>query len=300
MSLRTVTAEVLIPAQAHAAENPVWDAARGGLWWVDVRAPRLHFWSDSAPARQWDMPSPIGFVALGNAGQVVVGLVEGVCLFDCEAGTLRPLFHPQPELADTRLNEGRVDPDGRLWFGLMQDKGLAPIGALFRWAPGAQPERIFGGVSIPNGLSFNARTRQATFADNADGRVLRFDMDRPQRADALLAADAAPGEPDGCAIDADGNVWSARFGAGCAVRITPRGVVDEVVRLPAPNAAGLCFAGRDLDLLVITTLRVRMTDAALRSHPLAGNLFVCRPTVPGAPEARIKGLQALIKSGGIN
>mgnify|MGYP002632352458 CR=1 FL=1 len=300
MNVRTIPAEVLIPAQALAAENPVWDADRGGLWWIDVRAPRLHFWSTNAPARQWDMPSPIGFVALGDEGQVVVGLVDGVCILDCNTGNLDHLFHPEPELADTRLNEGRVDPDGRLWFGLMQDAGLTPIGALFRWAPGAPPERVFSGVSIPNGLSFDAKTRQATFADNADGRVLRFDMDHPRTPCTLLAADAAPGEPDGCAIDADGNIWSARFRAGCAVRITRKGVVDEVVRLPAPNVAGLCFAGRDLDLLVITTLRVRMTEAELQSHPLAGNLFVCRPTVPGAPEARVKGLQALINSGGIN
>ena len=96
MNVRTIPAEVLIPAQALAAENPVWDADRGGLWWIDVRAPRLHFWSTNAPARQWDMPSPIGFVALGDEGQVVVGLVDGVCILDCNTGNLDHLFILSP------------------------------------------------------------------------------------------------------------------------------------------------------------------------------------------------------------
>lgn len=279
-------AELYIDAKALGGESPVWDAAADGLWWIDVRAPSLHFNPTLGPARQWQMPSPIGFVALADCG-LLVGLVQGVHLFDPGTGALTFLFHPDPDTPGTRLNEGRVDPQGRLWFGVMEDKGRSPIGSLWRWTPGAAAECLRRGVHIPNGLSFNAATGMASFADNADGRVLLLDMDAPSRQHTLLPADGAPGEPDGCALDVDGYVWSARFSASCVVRIAPTGQVERVVRVPAPNVAGICFGGPNMRTLFVTSLRVRMSEDALADWPLSGGLFAYRAPAPGLPEHRL-------------
>lgn len=282
----TETAELYLDARALGGESPVWDDRRDGLWWVDVRAPSLHFHPAAGAPRRWDMPSPIGFVALADAG-VVVGLVAGVHRFDPETGALRFLFHPDPDTPGTRLNEGRVDPQGRLWFGVMEDKGRTPIGSLWRWAPGAAPVCLRRNVHIPNGLSFNAATGRASFADNADGRVLLIDMDAPDREETLLPACAAPGEPDGCALDAEGHVWSARFSAGCVVRIAPSGLIERSIAVPAPNVAGLCFGGPDRHTLFITSLRVRMSEGDLAQWPLSGGLFRYRAPAPGVAEHRL-------------
>lgn len=288
------TAELFLDAKALGGESPVWDVTRGGLWWVDVRAPSLHFNADTGAAQRWDMPSPIGFVALAERG-VIVGLVEGVHHFDPDAGALTFLFHPDPDTPGTRLNEGRVDPRGRLWFGVMEDKGRTPIGSLWRWTPGAAPECLRRAVHIPNGLSFNAATGQASFADNADGRVLLLDIDAPSRQQVLLPADGAPGEPDGCALDADGFVWNARFSAGCVVRISATGEIERVIKVPAPNVAGICFGGSDMRTLFITSLRVRMIETDLARCPQAGGIFTVRAPIPGVPEHRLSNAISLEK-----
>ncbi len=281
-----ITAGLFLDARALGGESPVWDTRRDGLWWVDVRAPSLHFTSPQGDDRHWEMPSPIGFVALADRG-VVVGLVEGVHAFDPDSGTLTLLFHPDPDTPGTRLNEGRVDPQGRLWFGVMEDKGQTPVGSLWRWMPGEAPESLRRSVHIPNGLSFNAATGQASFADNADGRVLLLSMGAPAPDRTLLPAGAAPGEPDGCALDAKGFVWNARFRGGCVVRISPDGGIERTVPVPAPNVAGLCFGGSDMQTLFITTLRVRMTPEDLRRWPLSGGVFVVRAPVRGVAEHRL-------------
>lgn len=277
------TAELFLDAKALGGESPVWDPGRDGLWWVDVRAPSLHFNHASGNSIRWDMPSPIGFVALADRG-VIVGLVAGVHHFDPETGALAFLFHPDPDLPGTRLNEDRVDPQGRLWFGVMEDKGRRPIGSLWRWMPGEAPECLRRAVHIPNGLSFNAVTGQASFADNADGRVLLLDMAEPSRQRTLLAADGAPGEPDGCALDAEGFVWNARFSAGCVVRIAPSGAIERTIEVPVPNVAGICFGGGDGRTLFITSLRVRMTEEDLVRFPHAGGLFTYRAPARGVAE----------------
>lgn len=282
----TECAELFHDAQALGGESPVWDATRGGLWWVDVRAPSLHFHSLQGTAQSWEMPSPIGFVALADQG-VVVGLVDGVHHFDPSTGALRFLFHPEPDVPGTRLNEGRVDPQGRLWFGVMENKGLAPVGSLWRWMPGAPAERLRGGLHIPNGLSFNSTTGMASFVDNVDGRVLLLNMADPDLQKVLLPIDGAPGVPDGCALDTENFVWSARFGAGCVVRIAPSGHIERVVSVPAPNVSGICFGGADMRTLFVTSLRVRLSDDELARWPLSGGLFAYQAPAPGVTEHRL-------------
>ena len=40
--IRTLEAEVAVPAQCELAEGPVWDAGRGVLRWVDILPGRVH------------------------------------------------------------------------------------------------------------------------------------------------------------------------------------------------------------------------------------------------------------------
>ncbi|NUP65567.1 MAG: SMP-30/gluconolactonase/LRE family protein [Nonomuraea sp.] len=51
----------------------------------------------------------------------------------------------------------------------------------------------------------------------------------------------------------------------------------------APHTSSVAFAGPDLDLLVITTSTLGLTEADLAAHPDSGRLFTCRPGVRGLP-----------------
>jgi sugar lactone lactonase YvrE len=89
--------------------------------------------------------------------------------------------------------------------------------------------------------------------------------------------------PDGLAVDAEGHLWVARWGAGCVVRVAPDGSVVDRVDLPVSRVTSCTFGGEDLGDLYITT--ARGDDAASKTdpgrEPLAGGLFRCRPGVRG-------------------
>lgn len=54
----------------------------------------------------------------------------------------------------------------------------------------------------------------------------------------------AYGWPDGLCVDTQGGVWSARWGAGKVIRISPEGVVDVVIDFPqAWNMTSCVFGG---------------------------------------------------------
>jgi sugar lactone lactonase YvrE len=83
--------------------------------------------------------------------------------------------------------------------------------------------------------------------------------------------------PDGLAVDVEGGIWVALFGAGEVRRYTPDGHVDEVVEVPTPAVTSCAFGGPDLGELYITTGRAGTDD----DH--AGAVLRCVPGVVGQP-----------------
>ena len=90
--------------------------------------------------------------------------------------------------------------------------------------------------------------------------------------------------PDGATVDVDGCVWSAHWGSGSVVRYTPDGRVDRVIQLPTRQPSCVCFAGRDLDILCVTTAREDLDDSVLHAEPHAGDVFLYRVGTQGLPE----------------
>lgn len=286
----SIRARLLFECKNLVGESPVWDVQRNGLWWIDIRAPALHFHGDAeSEDKIWPMPTTIGFVVLCNDGLLVVGLNTGLHLFDPESGKFQVLLNPLEGTTSMRLNEGQVDPDGRLWFGIMHDRGEVPVGMLMRWEPGRDLVVLRENLNIPNGLSFGKDDSLATFTDSSEGRLLRIGEDGKEFAEFFPAVQNA-GVPDGAVRDADDHVWLARFGGNCVLRISPDGQVVQRIEVPAPNVTSVTLGGADGRDLFITTARLRLTEAELAQWPQSGSLFSARVQVPGVGTRRLSSL----------
>ena len=49
------------------------------------------------------------------------------------------------------------------------------------------------------------------------------------------------GVPDGACLDADGGLWSARYGGGAVQRYLPDGTADIRIAVPASKVTCCCF-----------------------------------------------------------
>jgi sugar lactone lactonase YvrE len=285
----TLAAERVLDVHLTLGESPFWSTRERALWLVDLRAPAvLRFGADTRALSRFSMDALCGAVLPSVHGGLLVALATGIVRFDPLGGTLAPLFAPETSDAGNRLNETKADRRGRLWTSTMRDFGAAVTGALYRATSPTTVTRMLGGICVPNGLAWSPDDRTMYFADTRDRciRAYAFDAEHgelgPMRV--LVDADALPGGPDGAAVDADGCLWSARFGGGCVARITPAGRVDFVVRVPVSNVTSCAFGDADLRTLYITTARQRMTPEQLQREPDAGALFAVRVAVPGLPE----------------
>lgn len=149
--------------------------------------------------------------------------------------------------------------DGSIWFtdpsyGHLQGFRPPPrVGDyVYRYDPASDGLAVVAdGFDKPNGLAFSPDETVLYVADNGGPHHLKaFDVvDGRRLAGERIVADAAPGHPDGVAVDADGRIYaSAPDGVDV---LTSDGV--RVDRLAVSGAVNFAFGGPDDDVLFITT-----------------------------------------------
>src|SRR5882724_2950338 len=152
--------EVALPAQADLGERPVWDAAAGGLIWVDINAGQLHRFTPGAGPEQSDeviidLGLAIGAAAPRRDGGYVLATADGFRLAGSDGSPDGEPVRPEGMGADLRFNDGACDPAGRFWAGTVARDRRAGAGALYRLDPGGEVTRMLTGVTESNGLGWS-------------------------------------------------------------------------------------------------------------------------------------------------
>jgi len=271
---------------AHLGEGALWHAATRSVYFVDIKGRRIHRCAADGSARtSWDAPGQPGFVVPTSRGDLVCALEDGLYRLDEASGVFTPLRKIEDELPGNRFNDGHVGVRGELWFGSMDDAQAAPTGALYRLDRDGSLARRDDGYIITNGPAISPDGKTLYHTDTPLRRVYAFEL----RDDGSLAGKRVflqlpeGSRPDGMAVDSEGHLWIALFGAGRIERYTPDARLAGSVHFPCTNITKLAFGGDDLCTAYVTTAWKGLTLEQRAAQPLAGGLFAFRVDTPGLP-----------------
>ena len=273
-------AEQLTGPVAFHGEGPVWWPGWGGLRFVDMLAGDVLTLGGDGDVRRRHLGDVAAAVRPRRGGGAVLAVERGFAL-EAADGSVTPL----PPVWDDdriRMNEGGCDPDGRFWCGSMAYEQTPGAAAMYRLDPDGSVRKVFGDLTVSNGLEWSPDGSLAYYDDTATHRVDVFDYDRDagltgRRPFVALDEDL---NPDGLTVDAEGGVWVALYGGGAVHRYDASGRLDAVVEVPTPQVTACTLGGPDLDQLFITTSREGMDDG---DDPRAGSLFRVDAGVRGLP-----------------
>jgi sugar lactone lactonase YvrE len=269
------------PTRDLLGEGPYWSARAGALFWVDIVGARL--WELALAndrLRSWAMPEKICWVVEQvGSDDLLAGFKSGVADLALEPLAVQPRLSPEPDRPHNRLNDAKVDPAGRLWFGSKDDRDQEATGALYSLDGQGRLRRHDDSYLVTNGPTFSPDGDWLYHTDSGRGRVYRFAL----RADGTLGArslfiqfEEGWGAPDGMTTDAEGHLWIAHWGGGRVSRFDPQGRLDRSVPLPATNITSCTFAGPGLDRMFVTSASLD-TDGG----DAQGALFEIDPGVTG-------------------
>jgi sugar lactone lactonase YvrE len=294
-----------LPAAASLlGESPFWHPDEQVLYWCDIPGRTLNRWApDSGRHDHWRFESELACCAPRVGGGLLLAFRDGLYSFDPHAAEPRRerLAEPPYDPDLQRFNDGKADPQGRLWVSTLYDPRSSPAAALYRYAQG-EIRRMAGDITVGNGLAFSPDGGTLYWSDTSAHRVFAFDFDGStgsitrQRVFASFAPrqpgqDLAHygGRPDGAAMDAEGCYWVAMYEGQRLLRIAPDGQVLQVLPLPVRCPTMPCFGGPDLRTLFVTTAREKRPADELAAQPLAGHVVMRRVDVPGLPVNFVKG-----------
>jgi L-arabinonolactonase len=288
------TAELVLDCKNNHGEGIFWNAGDRRVWWTDIEG-RALWWFDPAAgiSGSVSMPDRVCCFAPRAQGGLIVAFARSIALFDLETGSSSELGAFEPENANTRLNDGRTDRQGRLIVGGLNEGTGDADSSVVRIDADGTITPLIQGVSCANSTCFSADGRTMFFADTPEKTIRAYDYD-PQSGTlgpARLHCDMAdePGLPDGSCVDAEGGVWNAEWEGRRVVRIAPNGSIDRVVQVSTWKPTCCAFGGPDLSTLYITTSRLMSSDIDLANDPHAGGLFAFRPGVKGVLDAPFAG-----------
>jgi sugar lactone lactonase YvrE len=275
----TAAVTILEAPRCHLGEGPCYDPRTDTAWWVDILERRLF----EAPlaggaARMHALPLMASAVAAVDETRHLLAAEDGLYLRSLRDGGLT-LFCPlEAERAGTRSNDGRVHPCGALWISTMGRNAEPGHGAIYHVA-GTRVTRLYTGLTIPNALCFSPDGTTGYFADTDAGLLQRVALDPrtglPVGEPATLY-DHRGGEGglDGAAVDAEGRLWCARWGASCIDAYSPEGARLRTIALPVTRPSCPTFAGPGLDRLLVTSAYEGMTQAERDADPEHGRTLL--------------------------
>jgi sugar lactone lactonase YvrE len=276
--------ELAWDAKCQLGESPVWDARRGRVLFADIHARRIHRYAPSAgPRGHWELPDIVPSFGLCRSSRIVAAQRHSVVLFDPRTDQVQTLAELPEEPETTRLNDGKVGPDGCFWVGSMDTRAAKePIGSLYRVRPDGRVERKVEGFKIFNGLAWSPDGSVMFHACTPSAVIEAWDFDRAtgrlsnRRRIATLSPEE--GRPDGGAFDEQGCYWSAGVSAGRLNRFSRTGELLAWFSFPVPAPSMPCFVGRDLYVTSLYEHRETLRE----QFPALGGLFRMRADVAGA------------------
>lgn len=296
----SVTVEVAAQSENRLGEGIIWDDAAAAIRWTDIHGRRLWRWdASSGRVSSIALPDRLACFAPLADGTLLAGFADGLHRFDPATGARTPIADIAAGRAGIRVNDGKLDRDGRLVFGTMHesDTGATPIAEVWSYAgvAGQGPTRLFDGVRISNSIAFSPDGTRMYFADTPQRTIWLFRYERESGTVSdrrVFVQTTGPGYPDGSCVDADGCLWNAEWDGGRVVRYAPDASIDRIIEFPASRMTCPAFGGTDLSTLFVTSARGGLDAQALAREPLAGSLFAVRPGVSGLRDTPFAGLKA--------
>ena len=305
MGSATGRAELIVDARCELGEGPLWHPGAGRLFWVDIDGRSLH-WHDPASGSSgwWRLERRPGCLAVADDGGLVIGDEMGVQrvapddLSSVPADRVlptSPIVAVEADRPQARMNDGRVDPWGRFWFGTMAE-GVPAAGTLYRLDAAGAIDAVVSGVSVSNGIDWSPDRQTMYYVDTATQRVDRFDVTDDGSIESrrtFVTIEEDEGSPDGLVVDAGGGVWVGLWGGGEVRRHAPDGTVTHRIAAPVSQVTSIAFGGPALEDLYITSARAGLTADGLRREPAGGGLFHCRPGLAGRPPTPFRAAAAV-------
>ena len=241
------------------------------------------------------MDKEIGFISHIRENIFIFGLKSELRIVDLINRKILYSINIELNKPNNRINDGKVDPKGRLWFGTMDNLEKKQSGSLYCLDNNLKLHKVDKKYFIPNGPAFLDKNN---FYHTDSGRRVIYKIKINNKLKILkktifLKFDETEGTPDGMTIDTKNNLWVCHYHGASISVYDLKGNKIHNINIPAKNITNCTFGSSSNSELFISTAREGMKAHQIKKYPLSGSLFKVKTNLKGKKSVSFKAFRSV-------
>ena len=272
-------------SKALLGEGTLWVKSLNSIFFVDIKKKKIFILNTKNYRKKIiKVNKEIGFLSHVKKSIFILGLKGELRIVDLKTKKKIKSIIIEKEKPLNRLNDGKTDPRGRLWFGSMDNlERNLKNGSLYCLDNNFKLTKVDSNYMITNGTAF-IDAKNFFHTDSKKKIIYKIKIDKNLniiKKNIFKKFLKSEGSPDGMTIDHFSNLWVCHFGGACISVFNKKGKKIHKIKLPAKNITNCTFGGSKNSDLYITSALKGLKKLDIKKYNLSGSLFKIKTNTKG-------------------
>ena len=286
MKIKTSKPECIWKSNTILGEGTLWVKSHNSIYFVDIKRKKIFILNTKNKKKKiLKINKEIGFLSHIKHNIFILGLKGELRIVNLKTRKIIKSIIVEKNKSLNRLNDGKTDPKGRLWFGSMDNlERKIRTGSLYCLDNNLNLTEVDKNYYITNGPAF-INSENFYHTDSRDKKIYKIKIDKKLKIikkKVFIKFKSKEGSPDGMTLDKQNNLWTCHFGGARISVFNKTGKKIHTIDFPAKNITNCTFGGPNHSELFVTSAKKSMSKKDLRQFKLSGSLFRIKTNVNGS------------------
>tara|TARA_Y100000746_G_scaffold29628_1_gene22411 strand:- start:887 stop:1777 length:891 start_codon:yes stop_codon:yes gene_type:complete len=285
LKIKTSKPECIWQTKAFLGEGALWVKSLNSIYFTDIKRKKIFTFNTKTKRKKIiKINKEIGFLSHIKKNIFILGLKGELRIVNLKNNKKIKSIFIEIDKPLNRLNDGKTDPSGRLWFGSMDNlERNIQNGSLYCLNKNLKLKMVDNKYMITNGPAF-INEKNFYHTDTKKRIIYKIKIDKNLN---ILEKKIfkkfvdVEGFPDGMTTDRFKNLWVCHFGGSSISVFNQKGKKIYKIKLPAKNVTNCTFGGAKNNDLYITTALKGLKEIDKKKYNLSGSLFKVRTNSKG-------------------
>ena len=286
-NLKIITSEpeVIWKPKTILGEGTLWVPSHNSIYFVDIKKKKILILNiKNNKKRIVKINKEIGFLAHIKKDIFILGLQSELRIINLKNKEIIRSIPIEEDIPLNRINDGKIDPKGRLWFGTMDNPERSiKNGSLYCLDKKLNIHKVDTKYYITNGPAF-IDAENFLHTDSRSKTIYKIKINKKYKIvkkTKFLKFSKKDGSPDGMTIDSKKNIWVCHFGGACISIYNLKSKKIHKIDLPAKNITNCIFGGLNNNDIFVSTALKGMNKNEIKKYKFSGSLFKIKTNIKG-------------------
>ena len=284
-TIKTAEPKVLWKLNSILGEGSLWVKEHNSIYFVDIKKKRIHILNIKNQKRKTiHLNKQIGFLAHIKKNIFILGLERELRIIDLKSKKIIKSIKIENNLPKNRINDGKTDHKGRLWFGTMDNPERSiKKGSLYCLDKNLNLHKVDSNYFITNGPAF-LDDNNFYHTDSRSKVIYKIKINKSFKIikkKIFVKLKTDEGSPDGMTLDNKKNLWVCHFNGACISVFDKKGKKIHKVNFPAKNITNCTFGGKNNKELFVSSATKSMLRKDYKKYRYSGSFFSIKTNMSG-------------------